>query len=75
MNAKDKAKEACVKAVDAAGGPSSVATLYTPAITRQAVSLWNVVPSGRVRRLAHKSGMQPHEIRPDLPDIFPPPES
>lgn len=74
MNIKDKAKEACVKAVDLAGGPSSVAGLYSPVITRQAVSLWEVVPPKRVRKLAVKAQMQPHEIRPDLPDIFPPPE-
>lgn len=75
MNENQKAQEACRKAVNKAGGPAVVASLYAPTITRQAVSLWRVVPLVRVKRLSEKSGMGGHEIRPDLPELFPPPES
>jgi len=34
---------------------------------------WRVVPIQHVVRIAALTGIAPHEIRPDLPDIFPHP--
>jgi Putative antitoxin of bacterial toxin-antitoxin system, YdaS/YdaT len=42
-------------------------------ISRIAVWKWRHVPIERVPRVAEITGLPRHEIRPDRPDLFPPP--
>lgn len=42
-------------------------------ISRVAVGKWAGVPIRRVHDVAEATGLAPHEIRPDLPKIFPRP--
>lgn len=57
------------RAVQLAGGPSAVGRAM--GISPQAVGQWERVPPERALKLSELSGMQPHELRPD---IYPLPE-
>lgn len=41
--------------------------------TRQAISTWSRVPIEQVHAVSKLTGIPPHKLRPDLPDIFPKP--
>lgn len=40
-------------------------------LTKQALSRWSAVPLDRVSAVSQITGIPPHEIRPDKPDIWP----
>lgn len=42
-------------------------------ITRFAVQQWQAIPPLRVPAISELSGIPKHELRPDMPDLFPPP--
>lgn len=40
-------------------------------ISRQGLNKWEVVPPGRVHQVSQLTGIDPHNLRPDLPAQFP----
>lgn len=42
-------------------------------ISRQALWKWTTVPPHQVPKVSEMTGMPRHELRPDMPDLFPPP--
>lgn len=57
--------DACLKAKEAAGGPSALAKAIGK-VTSQAVSQWSKVPVGRVLDVERATGVSRHELRPDI---------
>jgi len=44
-------------------------------ISRQAVIQWDPIPIDRVPTVEQVTGIPRHELRPDRPDLFPPPRN
>ena len=42
-------------------------------LRKQAISRWSRVPIRRVTQVSALVGIPKHKLRPDLPDLFPPP--
>ncbi|WP_301593718.1 transcriptional regulator [Pseudomonas nitroreducens] len=67
--------DALVKAIKAAGGGRSLAQALS--VSPMAISQWKKrqVPAERVPAVVRACGnaVLAHELRPDLPDLFPPP--
>ena len=62
-----EAQEKTRALVASMGGASHVADVLQ--ISRQAVSQWEMVPYRHVWKLAHRFGLTPSEVRPDLDGI------
>lgn len=67
-----QAEDAAKRAKKAAGGNRKLGDHL--GITAIAVWKWRKVPFERVPAISRLTGIPPHELRPDLPEIFPPPE-
>lgn len=46
------------------GGSAAIARLF--GITRGAVAQWERIPAQRVQIISDSTGLQPHELRPDI---------
>lgn len=44
-------------------------------VTRQAMWKWDTIPPTRVPGVSKLTGIPKHELRPDLPELFPKPRS
>lgn len=51
----------------------STETAKAVGVSRFAMWKWDVVPPLRVPAISRLTGIRPHRLRPDLPDLFPPP--
>lgn len=59
-----KHSDCIARAIKAAGGTGKLAELI--GVTSQAISQWNRIPAERVVIISKKTGLDRHELRPDL---------
>lgn len=72
METAETPESALTRAIEIAGGQSALARKIG-AKGRQNVHIWKRVPAEHVPVVSRVTGIPQYKLRPDLPDLFPPP--